>query len=333
MNKKRVLVTYPLPDLGLRELKEKFDVHIYKDGYMPKTALLQQIRDCEGILAAGVDLGEEELDAAPKLKIISVFGAGYDNVDVRAATQRGIVVTNIPDTVTDSTAEMAIGLMLSTMRRIAECDRRLRTDDTFQWGMMKNMGRLLYGKELGIIGMGRIGLAVAKRAAAFGMRISYYKRKRLDPIIEMETGATFKRLDDLIRSADVISIHTPLTRDTWHLIGQRELSMMKPDAVLINTSRGAVVDEKALIKHLAAGKLAGAGLDVFENEPDIPAELMQMNNVVLTPHIGTDTVETRISMTRESARNIIDFFSDRQPFHVINPEVLQTGGADSRKRS
>jgi len=323
MSNKKVLVTYPLPDEGLQELKERFDVTVYKDGYMPKPVLLQSLKDCEGVLAAGVNLFEEEINAAPQLKVISVYGSGYDNIDVKAATSRGIVVTYIPDVVTDSTAEIAMGLMLCTLRRISECDRRLRSDDNFKWGMMKNMGRLLNGKELGIIGMGRIGRAVAKRAAAFGMRISYYKRKRLDPVIEMELGATFKRLDDLIRTADVISIHTPLTKETWHLIGQRELSMMKPDAVLINTSRGAVIDEKALVRHLAAGKLAGAGLDVYEDEPAIPSELLQMNNVVLTPHIGADTIETRILMTKESAQNIIDFFSGRQPFHVINPEVLQ----------
>jgi len=323
MSRKKILVSYPLKPEGLEELMARFDVRIPDKGTASKSGLLEAVQGCHGILAAGMVIDEEVMDAAPELKIISVYGAGYDDVDVKAATERGIVVTNIPDTVTDSTAEITLGLMLSVMRRIAECDRKLRTDSNFKWGMTINMGRSLHGKELGIIGMGRIGKAVAKRAAAFGMRISYYTRKRLDPVIEMELGASYKRMDELIRTADVISIHTPLTRETRHLIGYRELSMMKPEAYLINTSRGAVVDEQALVKCLAEGKPAGAGLDVFENEPVISPELLEMDNVVVTPHIGTDTIETRLSMNRESAQNIINFFSGRQLFHVINPEVLQ----------
>lgn len=323
MNKKKILVSYPLQKEGLQELINRFDVTVLGKPITTKAELQKAIRGCRGILAAGVDIDGEVMDAAPELEMISVYGAGYDNIDVKAATNRGIVVTNIPDTVTDSTAEITLGLMLSVMRRIAEFDRRLRTEDRFQWGMMINMGRVLHGKELGIIGMGRIGKAVAKRAAAFGMRISYYTRKRLDPVIEMELGASYKRMDDLIRTADVISIHAPLTEKTRHLIGRREFSMMKQEAYLINTSRGAVVDEQALVESLVQGKLAGAGLDVYEKEPIIPPELLELHNVVVTPHIGTDTMETRLAMARESARNIIDFFSGRQPFHVINPEVYQ----------
>jgi len=324
MSRKKVLITYPLGQEGFEELNARFDVTVMKrSGGKSKPELLEAVGSCHGMIAAGINVDKEIMDAAPELRIISVYGAGYDNVDIKAATDRKIVVTNIPDVVTDSTAEITLGLMLSVMRRISELDRMLRSDSNFRWKMMTYMGRDLYGKELGIIGMGRIGKAVAKRAAAFGMRISYFTRKRLDPVIEMELGAVYKRLDELLRTADVVSIHTPLTDETRHLIGYRELSMMKPDAYLINTSRGAVVDENALVRCLSEGKIAGAGLDVFENEPKISPELLKMDNVVLTPHIGTDTIETRINMNRESARNIIDFFSGRQPFHVINPEVLQ----------
>ncbi|NLU35723.1 MAG: dihydrofolate reductase [Clostridiales bacterium] len=323
MGRKKVLITYPLGQEGFEELKAGFDVTMMeRSGGRFKPELLKAVKGCHGMIAAGINVDEEIMDAAPELKIISVYGAGYDNVDTKAATARGIVVTNIPDVVTDSTAEITLGLMLSVMRRISELDRRLRQDRGFRWSMMTYMGRDLFGKELGIIGMGRIGKAVAKRAAAFGMRISYYTRKRLDPVIEMELEASYKRMDELLQTADVISIHTPLTEETRHLIGYRELSMMKPGAYLINTSRGPVVDEKALVKCLSEGRIAGAGLDVFENEPKISPELLKMDNVVLTPHIGTDTVETRINMNREAARNIIDFFSGRQPFHVVNPEVL-----------
>jgi glyoxylate reductase len=209
------------------------------------------------------------------------------------------------------------------MRRISESDRLLRRNDGLSWSMMNSLGRVLYGKELGIVGMGRIGRAVAKRASAFGMRVSYYNRKRLDPIIEMELGVAYKRLDDLLKAADVVSIHTPLTKETRHLIGDRELSLMKQSAYIINTARGAVIDEKALVNRLMKGKLAGAGLDVYEEEPVISPELLKMSNVVLTPHIGTDTIETCLHMTRESAQNIIDFFSGRHPFHAINPQVFR----------
>jgi glyoxylate reductase len=321
MSRKKILVTYSVPKEGLKSLMDQFDVTVFQDGYMTKGDLLKVIGQYDGILAAGVEMDAEIIEAADRLRIISVYGAGYDNIDIKAATEKGIIVANIPDVVTDATAELAMGLMLAVMRRISECDRGLRIDKHFQWGMMKHMGNVLYGKELGIIGMGRIGRAVAKRATAFGMRISYYNRKRLDPVIEMELGTMYRRLDDLLKSADVITIHTPLTKDTYHLIGEREFSLIKPTAYLINTSRGPVVDEQALVKRLLDGKLAGAGLDVYEREPVISPELFKMDNVVLTPHIGTDTVETRIHMTRECAQSIIDFFSGRQPFHVVNPEI------------
>lgn len=323
MSKKKVLVTYPVPVEGLQSLMKQYDVTVHRQGYMQRADLLKVIGSYNGILAAGVDIDAEAIKAADRLEVISVYGAGYDNIDIKAATERGIVVTNIPDVVTDATAEIAMGLMLSLMRRIAECDRGLRTDSGFQWGMMKHMGRVLYGKELGIIGMGRIGRAVAKRAAAFGMRVSYYNRKRLDPVIEVELDTVYKRLDDLLKTSDVITIHTPLTKETYHLIGERELSLMKPSVYLINTSRGPVVDEQALVARLQQGKLAGAGLDVYEKEPVISPELFKMDNVVLTPHIGTDTIETRIQMTTECAQNIIDYFGGRQPFHVVNPEVYK----------
>ncbi|NLB41517.1 MAG: hypothetical protein GX815_04525 [Clostridiales bacterium] len=323
MNREKILVTFPLPTEGLQDLEEQFDVIRYNKGSMPKSTLLNSIQDCSGIIAAAINIDEEAMDAAPRLRIISVYGAGYDNIDIKAATERGILVTNIPDVVTDSTAELTMGLMLDVMRRISETDRMLRRGDSSSWGMLNNLGRALYGKELGIVGMGRIGRAVAKRASAFGMQISYYNRKRLDPVIEMELGVAYKRLDDLLKAADVVSIHTPLTKETKHLIGERELSIMKPSAYLINTARGAVIDEKVLVNKLTEGKLAGAGLDVYEDEPHTSPGLLKMDNVVLTPHIGTNTIETCHHMTRESAQNIIDFFSGRHPFHAVNPQVLR----------
>jgi glyoxylate reductase len=324
VSKKKILVTYPLPEEGLQCLANDFEVTIHREGSMSRESLLPIIADYDGILAAGIHMDAGLIRAADRLRIISVYGAGFDAIDIQAATEKGIVVANIPDAVTDATAEVAMGLMLSVMRRISECDRALRHGDASRWGMMKNMGHVLYGKELGIIGMGRIGRAVAKRASAFAMPVSYYNRKRLDPVIEMELGAVYKRLDDLLKSSDVITIHTPLTQETHHLIGERELSLMKPTAYLINTSRGPVVEEKALAAKLQQGRLAGAGLDVYEREPVISPELLKMDNVVLTPHIGTDTIETRIHMAWECARNILNFFNGRPPFHVVNSGICQS---------
>ena len=319
---KKVLVTYPIHREGLTGLFERYDV-TYCEEPMKKAHLASVIGEYDGVLAAGVRMTEAEMAAAGKLKVISVYGAGYDNVDTEAAARYGIVVANIPDTVTESTAETAFGLMLSLMRRITECDRKIR-NKTLKWGMMNNLGVNLYGKELGIVGMGRIGRAVAKRAAAFGMRISYYNRNRLDPAVEEECKAVYKGLDDLLQNADVVSLNAPLTPETWHLIGERELNLMKPSAFLVNTARGAVIDEKALISHLQQGRIKGAALDVFENEPRVPEELLELDNVVLSPHLGTEATEVRIQMARDASQNIIDCLEGRKPLYVVNPSVYNS---------
>lgn len=321
-NRKKILVTYSLPEEGLRQLNREYDVTMWPKGGMPYKELASVIEDYDGILAAGVRVDEDLITKATKLKIISVYGAGYDNVDIKAATRHGIAVTNIPDTVTEVTAELAIGLMLSVIRRISELDRKLKYDKDFRWDMCSHMGYNLYGKQLGIIGLGRIGKATAKRATALGMSISYYNRNRLDADIEQAYNASYKDMDELLASCDIISIHTPLHDGSRHLIGDRELSLIKPTAYIINTARGPVIDEKAMIKSLSEGRLAGAGLDVFEREPKIPVELLKMDNVVLTPHIGTDTYETRIAMTRDAAKNIIDILSGQRSTYIINPVTL-----------
>ncbi len=322
MERKKVLVAYSLPEEDLYDLIEQFDVTRWQHGAMPYEEVLAAIPEFDGVLAAGITVDREIISRARKLKAICVYGAGYDNIDIKAATEHGIVVANIPDTVTESTAELTIGLMLAVMRRITECDRKLRQESRSAWGMYRNMGCNLYGKELGIIGMGRIGKATARRAVALGMRISYYSRRRLEPADVARLGATYKQLDELLKTADVISIHTPLSDETYHLIGERELSLMKREAFIINTSRGAVIDEKALAARLRAGTLAGAGLDVFEWEPKITPELLTLDNVVLTPHIGTNTHETRTQMNREACRILIDLLNGSRVPNVINPEVL-----------
>jgi glyoxylate reductase len=248
------------------------------------------------------------MKSGKNLKIISNYGAGVDNINLHLAGEMGILVTNTPDAVTEPTAELTIGLMLSVMRRISENDRKLRMQAPLEWGIMKNLGNTLSGKMLGIIGMGKIGRSVARRALTFGMRICYFNRNKLDDVVENEFKTSLVALDELLEISDVVSIHTPLTDKTRHLIGETEFKQMKNGAFVINTARGPVIDEIAMVKALDSGKLGGAGLDVFENEPKISPELLQMDNVVLVPHIGTSTTETRINIGIVASQNIIDFF-------------------------
>ena len=316
----KILVPYTLPEEGLKPLREHFEV-VYPSDKRAFSAeeILEQIADVDGYLAINVPVNAETIDAASKLKIIANYGVGYDSIDVDYATEKGITVTNTPTAVTEATAETAFGLMLSLMRNITYCDRKLRGDRSdFTWGMLqKHTGHSLHGKTLGIIGMGRIGRAVARRAITFGMRIVYYQRHQLFEHFENEVSATYLPLNELLEQADIVSLHTPLTEATHHLLGAEELERMKPGAFLINTARGPVIDEQALIRQLQAGKLGGAALDVFEEEPHISEELLTMDNVVLTPHIGTETIEARIAMAHEATRNLITFFEGKTPPHVV----------------
>ena len=232
---KRILVTFH--PAGARRTKEKFDVTYPEQGRFSKDEIMDMLSEYDGILLAGTGLNSDMIQLGKNLKIISVYGAGYDGVDIKAATSAGIVVTNTPDAVTESTAELAFGLILAVMRRIAECDRKLRFESNFRWSMMENLGTNLYGKTLGIVGMGRIGRAVARRAKAFGMDICYYNRRRLDEKIEKELGASYNTLEELLEKSDVVSLNVPLTEETYHLIGKEELDRMKPTAFIVNTAR------------------------------------------------------------------------------------------------
>lgn len=316
----KILVSYTLPNEGLHLLRENFEViHPTNSTKFTREEILKNISEVEGYLAVNVAVDAEIIDAAPNLKVIANYGVGYDNIDVEYATRKGITVTNTPTAVTEATAETAFGLMLSVLRNITYCDRKLRAgDQSFVWGMLqKHTGRSLYGKTLGIIGMGRIGRAVARRAITFGMKVIYYQRNQIFEIFEREVGARYLTLDELLKKADIVSLHVPLNESTHHLLSAVELEKLKPSAYLINTARGPIVDEQALIKRLQEGKLAGAGLDVFEEEPHIPQELLALENVVLTPHIGTETLEARIAMAKEAALNIITYFDGKTPPHVV----------------
>jgi lactate dehydrogenase-like 2-hydroxyacid dehydrogenase len=320
--KKKILVMARIPREGLSELEEQFEI-IYPDQfYFNESDLKRLIVDVVGIISVfTASVVPELLMHAPNLQIISNFGVGYNNIDLDYATNRGIVVCNTPDSVTEPTAEMAMGLMLALLRRISESDRKLRDSSGLKWGLMENLGNSLWGKTLGIVGMGRIGQALARRALASGMKIIYHNRTRLASSLELRYNAELVSFNQLLQQSDVISLNCPLTSDTHHLIGESEFVKMKNGVFIVNTSRGAVVDEKALVKHLSNGKIGGAGLDVFEEEPAISPELLSMDNVVLTPHNATGTIDTRINTAREASENIIRFFNGRHDIAIVNPSV------------
>jgi glyoxylate reductase len=255
--------------------------------------------------------------------MIANFGVGYNNIDVRAATARGIMVSNTPGVLTDATAELAFALILAISRRIVEGDRMVREDRFKFWAPMLFLGREVTGKTLGIIGMGKIGKAVAIRARAFDMRILYHNRKRIDSKEEKTLRAEYVDLKTLLKESDFVSLNVPLTEETKHLIGKNELSLMKSTAFLINTSRGPVIDEKALVEALRTRKIGGAGLDVYENEPSLTPGLTELDNVILLPHVGSGTLETRIKIGTLAVENLIAGLEGRKPPNLVNPEVLK----------
>lgn len=318
----KVLVTRNIPENTLDELFKVCDVdHHDSNEAIPRRELLFRVRDIDGLINIGTRVDEELISNAPNLKVISNHGAGFDRVDIQAATRRGIIVTNTPDVVTEATAEMTFGLMLTVTRRIVELDRILRNKVPFRWGPMQMLGFELTGKTLGIVGLGRIGQAVARRAKAFGMKVIYYQRNPRAKEIDENERFFYKPLDELLKQSDVISIHVPLTENTYHLIDEREFNLMKKGAYIINTSRGPVINEEALVCALKSGHLGGAGLDVFEREPQIHPDLLEFENTVLTPHVGTSTLETRTAMIKLAIKNLLMALEGKIPPNVVNPEV------------
>jgi len=325
MSRKKVFITRMLPQPAIDMLKERFDVDIYEeDRAIPREVLLERVKGIDALLPLLTDkIDAEVMEAAgPNLKIIANYAVGYDNIDVEEATKRGIVVTNTPGVLTETTADLAWALLMAIARRIVEADKFTRAGKFKGWGPMMFLGSDVYGKTLGIVGAGRIGTAVAMRSKGFNMKVLYTDVRR-NETLEKELGARKVELDELLRESDFISLHVPLTPETHHLIGERELKMMKKTAYLINTSRGPVIDEKALVEALKNGEIAGAALDVFENEPELTPGLAELDNVVLTPHIGSASVETRTRMATLAAENIIAYFEGKRPPTVVNPEVLE----------
>lgn len=317
--KKKILISYKIPREGLLKLDKYYDITYPENTHFSREELLEKIPDHQGLLSIfNQHIDHKIIEAGTQLEIISNYGVGTNNIDIEAATNNGIAVCNTPQSVCEPTAELCFGLMLSLTRRITECDRKLRNNPDFKWGVMNNLGHSLQRKTLGIIGMGKIGKSVAKKGLAFGMQIVYHNRSPLPKSEEQLFQAHYLEMDELLRNADIISLHCPLTPGTHHLIGERELTMMKEEAFLINTSRGAVVDEEALVQALQKNNIAGAGLDVFEKEPHIHSKLKELPNTVLVPHMGTATEETRIEMAKEASLNFISFWEDKKAKNQVN---------------
>ena len=317
--KKRVLVTYNMFRAGYAKLIEKFDVTFPPEGRESFTyeEVLYMIEDYEVLQSMfNFKVDETLISKGKKLELISNYAVGFDNIDVACATRHGIQVTNTPHSVTEPTADQAMGLIYAVSRRIAEMDRRIRIKGNVHVGLLENLGHSLYGKTLGIIGMGRIGCALARRAVACGMKIVYNKRTRMSQEEEEKYGAIFMSKDEVLKCADIVSLNAPYTPETFHIIGEREFDLMKPEAILINTARGPLVDEKALVTALKEGKIWGAGLDVFENGDYPSDELATLDNAVLNPHLGTQTVETRNEMAFVVSQNIINFYEGGEVFRV-----------------
>ncbi len=302
----RIVVTRRIPATAVALLEEAGEVWVSReDRPLTVDELHDAIAGAEAVVTLLHDRVDERfLDAAgPGLRVVANVAVGYDNADVDACRRRGVVFTNTPGVLTDATADLAFALLLMSTRRLGEGERLVRTGRRWSWSLDFHLGTGIQGKTLGIVGLGQIGTAVARRGRAFGMEIAYAGRRRADPELEQELRATFLTLDDLLAGCDVVSLHCPLTPETRHLIDARRLRLMRRTAFLVNTTRGPVVDEAALVQALRERTIAGAGLDVFEREPDVHPGLLELDNVVLLPHLGSSTVETRTAMAELAARN------------------------------
>ena len=322
---KRILVTLPLPAAGTDLLQQRFEVRVVEAEGMPAADFERLVGDFdpEGIVGmVNVPLTEAVMAAAPRLRCIANYAVGYNNVDLQAASRRGVLVTNTPGVLTEATADLAFALLLGIARRLAESDRFLREGRFRGWKADLLLGSDVYGRTLGIIGFGRIGQAMARRARGFRMTVLYSDARRADSAMEAELRASFVSLDELLRSADFVTIHADLNTQTRHLIGERELRLMGPEHYLINAARGPIVDEKALVRALREGWIKGAGLDVYENEPALAEGLADCPNTVLLPHLGSATVTARNDMATTAARNMIEALEGRVPPNLVNPDVL-----------
>lgn len=322
--KPKIFVTRPVGRRALDVLAGKYELSVHEqDAAIPEAQLAEACREVEGLLLAGSRLSEAVLSSASKLRAVSTPSVGYDNIDVAACTRRRIPVMNTAGALEETTADLAFTLLLAVARRVLEADRFVRDGrwTHWQWGMLH--GANVHHKTLGLYGFGKIGQAMARRGRGFSMRILYYARHRVAESVERALEAQYVDRETLLRESDFVSLHVPLTAETRHAIQARELGMMKPSAFLINTARGAVVDEESLARTLVENKIAGAGLDVFEHEPKVHPALAKLANVVLMPHVGSATAETREAMAVRAAQNLLAALDGQRPPSVVNPEVFR----------
>jgi glyoxylate reductase len=319
----RVVLTRPLPPEVMRVLEQRCELTANReDRVLSKAELLATAQGVDGMICLVTDhIDEEVLDIEPRLKVISVYAVGYNNVDVHAATARGIPVTNTPGVLTETTADLAWALLMAVARRIVEADRFTREGHFTLWKPMLFLGTDIHGKTLGLIGAGRIGQAVARRGRGFNMRVLYSNPRDLPAEVVRELDLERVSLDDLLQQSDFVSLHAPYSPATHHLIGAAQLARMKQGAYLINTARGALIDENALVAALRDRHLGGAGLDVFEHEPALAPGLAELDNVVLAPHIGSASLETRTRMGLMAVDNLMAVLEGGRAAHTVNPEV------------
>ncbi|HHT28040.1 MAG TPA: D-glycerate dehydrogenase [Firmicutes bacterium] len=323
MAKPKVYVTRLIPDEGMKLLYEKCDVTVNPyDRVATREELLENVKGKDALLSLLTDtIDAEVFEANPNLKVVANYAVGYNNINLKDAEKYGIPVTNTPGVLTETTADFAWTLLMATARRIVEADKFNRSGQFKGWGPLLLLGQDVHHKTIGIIGFGRIGQAVAQRARGFDMNVLYYDMNKM-PDVAAKYDAQYRELDDLIRESDFITLHVDLNESTRHLISDREFGMMKENAYLINTSRGPVVDEKALVRALKEGRIAGAGLDVYEDEPLMAPGLAECENAVLAPHTASATRETRGAMARIAAENVLAALEGKRPPNIVNPEVL-----------
>jgi glyoxylate reductase len=319
--KKKVFVTREIPKPGLDILREHFEVDVFSEKRLiSREEILERAKGCDGLLPLLTDTIDSEIMDKTGIKVISNYAVGYDNINIEAATKRKIPVTNTPGVLTDATADLTWSLILGISRRIVEADKFTREGKFYGWDPMLCLGGDFKGKTLGIVGLGRIGKAVAERAKGFGLNIVYHDHSDF-PEVEKKLGLTKVSFEELLRISDYVTLHTPHTSETHKMIGEKELELMKPTAYLVNTSRGKVIDEESLAKALKEGKIAGAGLDVYYDEPDVHPELMKLDNAILLPHLGSASLETRTNMAIIAAENLRDTLLGKKPKNIVNPEI------------
>lgn len=324
MNLPKVYVTRQIPKQGLDLLRQAAEVEVNpEDAPVPRKELLEIIKDCQGVIGLlSEKIDAEFFEAAPNLKGYANYAVGFDNIDVPEATRRGLPVTNTPDVLTNATAECAWSLLFSSARRVVESDKVMRSGSWSGWGPMQFIGGDVTGKTLGIVGAGRIGTAMARMSRGFGMPVLYTSSSgRRNEVLDKELNARLVSFEELLEESDFISLHTPLTAGTRHLFGAEAFKRMKKTAYIVNTARGPVIDEQALLEALKSGEIAGAGLDVYENEPALTPGLAELDNVVLLPHIGSGTESARTDMSLMAARNMLAMLKGHKPETCLNPEI------------